>query len=157
MEYGKRIEELAFYFSPITLKATFVLDEDLANAGSFGVTPAVLDSEGNVVIKGERLRKEIGILMTNSYKVPIAENIDLKHQVSLYSDYINNFGNLDLDWRIDFEFKVNNYVRATLGSHLWYDDDVKTKKPSIVEGEFDETGAKIQWKQFLGVGFTVNF
>lgn len=157
MEYGKHIEELTFYFSPITLKATFVLDEDLANAGSFGVEPAVLDSEGNVVIKGKRIRKEVGILVTNSYKMPIAENIGLKHQVSLYSDYINNFGNLDLDWRIDFDFKVNNYVRATLGSHLRYDDDVKTKEPSEIEGEFDDGGAKIQWKQFLGVGFAVDF
>ena len=157
MEYGKHIEELAFYFSPVTLKATFVLDEDLANAGSFGVTPAVLDSEGNVVIEGERIRKEVGILMTNSYKMPIAENIGLKHQVSVYTDYINNFGNLDLDWRVDFDFKVNSFVRATLGSHLRYDDDVKTKEPSEIEGEFDDAGAKIQWKQFLGIGFAVDF
>lgn len=157
MEYGKHIEKLSFYFSPITLKATFVLDEDLANAGSFGVTPAVLDSEGNVVIKGERIRKELGILMTNSYEMPVAENVGLKHRISMYTDYINNFGNLDIDWRVDFDFKVNNYIRATFGSHLRYDDDVKTKEASDVEGEFDEAGAKIQWKQFLGIGFAVDF
>ena len=157
MEYGKHIEKLAFYFSPITLKATFVLDENLANAGAFGVTRAVLDSDGNVIIKGERVRKEVGILMTNSYKMQIADNIGFKHQVSLYSDYINNFGNVDVDWRVDFDFKVNNYIRATLGSHLRYDNDIKTKEPSEIEGEFDEAGAKIQWKQFLGVGFAVDF
>ena len=157
MEYGKQIEKLSFYFSPITLKSTFVLDEDLANTGSFGVTPAVLDSKGNVIIKGERIRKEVGILMTNSYKTPIAQNIDFKHIVSIYTDYINNFGNLDFDWRVDFNFKVNNYIRATLGSHLRYDDDIKTKEPSEIEGQFDEAGPKIQWKQFLGVGFAVDF
>ena len=157
MEYGKHIEKLAFYFSPITLKATFVLDENLANAGAFGVTRAVLDSDGNVIIKGERVRKEVGILMTNSYKMPIADNIGFKHQVSLYTDYINNFGNIDVDWRVDFDFKVNNYIRATLGSHLRYDNDIKTKEPSEIQGEFDEAGAKIQWKQFLGVGFAVDF
>lgn len=157
MEYGKDIEELSFYFSPLTLKATFVLDEDLSNAGAFGVDPAVFDSEGNVIVNGERIRKETGILMTNSYKLEIAENINVKHQVSLYTDYINNFGNVDLDWRVDFDFKVNSFVRATLGSHLKYDDDVKTQEPSVVEGEFDEAGAKVQWKQFLGIGFAVDF
>ena len=157
MEYGKNIDELSFYFSPLTLKATFVLDEDLANVGSFGVTPAVLDTNGNIIIPGEQIRTEVGVLVTNSYEMELAENIIVKNQVSLYSDYINNFGNLDLDWRIDFDFKVNSFVRATLGSHLRYDDDVKTQTPSDIEGEFDVAGAKVQWKQFLGVGFAVDF
>ncbi|MDO5969897.1 DUF3078 domain-containing protein [Flavivirga aquimarina] len=157
MEYGKNIEKLSFYFSPITLKATFVLDEDLANAGSFGVEPAVLDESGNVLIPGERLRKEVGILMTNSYEMEVVDNVNMKHKVSLYSDYVNNFGNVDLDWQIDFNFKVNSFIRATLGSHFRYDDDVKTTEPSEVEGEFDEAGAKLQWKQILGVGFAVDF
>ncbi|KAA5823372.1 DUF3078 domain-containing protein [Algibacter amylolyticus] len=157
MEYGKNIDKLSFYFSPITLKATFVLDEDLANAGSFGVTPAVLDSEGNIIVPGDKVRKEVGVLVTNSYEMEIIENINVKNQVSLYSDYVNNFGNVDVDWRIDFDFKVNSFVRATLGSHIRYDDDVKTQVPTEIEGEFDEAGAKVQWKQFLGVGFAVDF
>ncbi len=157
MEYGKNIDKLSFYFSPITLKATFVLDEDLANAGSFGVKPAVLDNEGNVVVPGERIRREFGMLITNSYEMEIVENINVKQQVSLYSDYINNFGNVDIDWRLDFDFKVNSFVRATLGSHLRYDDDVKIIQPTDIEGEFDESGAKVQWKQFLGVGFAMDF
>jgi hypothetical protein len=157
MEYGKNIDELSFYFSPITLKATFVLDEDLANAGSFGVEAAVLDDDGNIIVPGERVRREFGMLLTNSYEMEILENINLRQQVSLYSDYINNFGNVDVDWRLDFDFKVNSFVRATLGSHLRYDDDVKIIKPTDVEGEFDESGAKVQWKQFLGVGFAMDF
>jgi hypothetical protein len=157
MEYGKRIEQLSFYFSPLTLKATFVLDEDLANAGSFGVTPAIFDDEGNVLVPGEQIRREVGVLVTNSYQMELAENINVKNQLSLYSDYINNFGNLDIDWRIDFDFKVNSFVRATLGSHIRYDDDVKIQTPTEIEGEFDEAGAKVQWKQFLGVGFALDF
>ncbi|WP_242203747.1 DUF3078 domain-containing protein [Aestuariivivens insulae] len=157
MEYGKHIESLSFYFSPLTLKATFVLDEDLANAGSFGVEPAVYDELGGLIREGERFRREAGILITNSYQMKVVENVALKHQVNLYTDYINNFGNVDVDWRVDFDFKVNSFVRATLGSHIRYDDDIKTQEPTEVEGEFDEAGAKLQWKQFLGVGFAVDF
>ncbi|MEL0457233.1 DUF3078 domain-containing protein [Flavobacteriaceae bacterium SZ-1-7] len=157
MEYGKEIEKVSLYFSPLTLKATFVLDKDLANAGSFGVKPAVLDLAGNIIIPGERVRREVGILLTNSYEMEVAENINVKNQLSLYSDYINNFGNVDVDWRLDFDFKVNQFVRASFGSHIRYDDDIKTKKPSEIEGEFDEAGAKLQWKQMLGVGVAVDF
>lgn len=157
MEYGKNINKMSLYFSPLTLKATFVLDEDLANAGKFGVTPAVYNSEGEIVVAGERIKKELGILINNSYEMPVAANVIMKHQVSLYSDYINNFGNVDIDWQVDFNFKVNSFIKATLGSHLRYDDDVKTTVPSDVEGETREAGAKIQWKQILGIGFAVDF
>ena len=87
----------------------------------------------------------------------LVENISVKNQLSMYSDYINNFGNVDVDWRVDFDFKVNSFIRATLGSHLRYDDDVKTTIETDVEGETEEAGAKVQWKQFLGVGFAVDF
>ena len=157
MEYGKNIDKFSFYFSPLTLKATFVLDETLANAGKFGVKPAVYDSAGNIIIPGENIRREVGILINNSYEMEVATNIKVKHQVSLYSDYLNNFGNVDIDWRIDFDFKVNSFVKATLGSHLRYDDDVKTTIPTDVVDVYDEAGAKIQWKQFLGIGFAVDF
>ena len=157
MEYGKNIDKLSFYFSPLTLKATFVLDKDLSNAGAFGVEPAVYDGEGNIILEGERVRKEIGVLVTNSYETEVVVNVNMKNQVSLYSDYINHFGNVDVDWKLDFDFKVNSFVKATLGSHIRYDNDVKTSEPTEVEGEFDEAGAKIQWKQFLGVGFAVDF
>lgn len=158
MEYGKNIEELSFYASPLTLKATFVLDQELANAGSFGVEGAVFDDNGNIIREGENIRREVGILLTNSYAMELAKNIKATNLLSVYTDYINNFGNIDVDWRLNFDFKVNNFVRATLESHLRYDDDVKTLDPSTtVEGEFDEAGAKVQWKQFLGIGFAVDF
>ncbi|MFY0714573.1 DUF3078 domain-containing protein [Seonamhaeicola sp. NFXS20] len=159
MEYGKDIEKISVYFSPLTLKATFVLDQDLADAGSFGVDPAILDDDGNVVVPGKKVRRELGILVTNSYEMEVAENINVQHKVSLYTDYINNFGNVDLDWSLDFDFKVNNYVRAKFGSQIKYDDDVKTTKETDADGdgEYDEAGAKVQWKQFLGVGFAVDF
>jgi hypothetical protein len=150
MDYGKNIDNLSLYLSPITLKATFVLDETLANAGKFGVTPAVLDIDGNVIKSGKRSRH-------NNYKTEVAKNVTAESVLSLYSDYINNFGNVDVDWRLNLNFKVNNFIRATFESHIRYDDDVKTSVPSAIEGEFDEAGAKVQWKQFLGIGFAVDF
>lgn len=157
MEYGKNIEKLSLYASPITLKATFVLDQDLANAGSFGVDPAIFDDNDNIIQEGENLRIEVGILITNKYEIELAKNIKAVNLLSLYTDYINNFGNVDVDWRLNLDFKVNSFVRATLESHLKYDDDVKTSEPSAIAGEFNEAGAKIQWKQFLGIGFAVDF
>ena len=156
-EYGKNLDKFSLYFSPLTFKATFVLDEDLSNAGSFGVEPAIFDEEGNMISQGERVRVEMGILFTNFYEAIVFENISVKHQLSLYTDYLDNFGNIDVDWEIIFDFKVNQYVKATLGSHIRYDDNIKTLVATDVEDEFEERGAKVQWKQLLGVGVVIDF
>nr|WP_321222342.1 DUF3078 domain-containing protein [uncultured Psychroserpens sp.] len=156
-EYGKNLDKFSIYLSPLTIKATFVLDEKLSNAGSFGVEPAVFDADGNMIESGERVRTEMGILVTNSYETNLFENINLKNRLSFYTDYLDQFGNIDVDWEIVFDFTVNQYVKATLGSHLRYDDNIKTLVATNVENEFEERGAKVQWKQLLGVGVIVDF
>ncbi|MEO6347202.1 MAG: hypothetical protein ABIO60_04750, partial [Aquaticitalea sp.] len=157
VEYGKNLQKFSTYFSPLTFKSTFVLDKDLSNAGSFGVRKAVVDSEGNIIMQGERVRTEIGILLTNEFETEVFENIAIKSRESLYTDYLNSFGNIDVDWEVMFNFKVNKYVKASLGSHLRYDNDVKTIVPTEIEDEYEMQGAKIQWKQILGIGVVVDF
>lgn len=156
-EYGKNLEQLSIYLSPLTFKSTFVLDRDLSNAGSFGVEPAILDENGNIIKQGQKVRTEMGILITNYYQTKIIENIMLTNRLSLYTDYLNSFGNIDIDWELVFDFKVNDYVRATLGSHIRYDNDVKILEETDIEDEFIEKGARVQLKQILGIGVVLNF
>lgn len=156
-EYGKNIEKLSFYLSPLTFKGTFVLDQSLADKGAFGVTPAVYDTDGNKLVDGETVRTEMGILITNAYEAQVMDNIYLRNQLSLYTDYLNSFGNIDVDWEVVFDFKVNDFVKATLGSHIKYDNDVKIIEETDTEDEFVEKGASVQWKQLLGIGVVVDF
>lgn len=157
-EYGKRIDHLSFYASPFTLKTTFVLDNDLANAGAFGVEPAVLDDEDNIIRPGKKIRREVGFLFTNFYAFEPFENVKVRNILSLYSDYLNNFGNIDVDWELIFDFKVNQYIKATFGSHIRYDDDIKLTKVIDAENDItEERGAKVQWRQLLGIGVVIDF
>jgi len=156
-EYGKNLEQLSLYFSPLTFKSTFVLDRELSNAGSFGVTPAIFDGNSNIIEQGQRVRTEMGILITNSYHAEIVENISLFNRLSLYTDYLNSFGNIDVDWEVVLNFKVNEFVRATFGTHLKYDNDVKILEETEIEDEFIEKGASVQLKQILGIGIVLDF
>ncbi|MFK7831789.1 MAG: DUF3078 domain-containing protein [Winogradskyella sp.] len=158
MEYGRFIERLSFYASPFTLKTTFVLDDDLANRGAFGVDPAIYDLEGNLIREGKKVRQELGILLTNQYQQEVFENINVRSLLRLYTDYLNNFGNIDIEWEVNFDMKVNKYVRATFGSHLRYDNDIKVEVETneITNEETVLVGAKLQWKQILGVGVVVD-
>lgn len=157
-EYGRRIEKLSFYASPLTLKATFVLDQNLADAGSFGVNPAIFDLEGNIVREGENVRSEFGALITNQYQHEIMENIKVNSLARLYLDYLNNFGNIDIEWELNFDFKINKYINAILGSHIRYDDDIKVEvsRNEVTNEIIVIEGPKLQWKQLLGIGFVLD-
>jgi hypothetical protein len=154
-EYVNKPKKLNVYISPITMKTTLVLDQTLANQGAFGVNKAVFDINGNLIKEGELYRMELGFLVTNFYKKEIYKNIIWENRLSLYSDYINRFGNIDFDWQMQLELVVNEYVKANIGAHFIYDDDIKAKEE--VNGEQVTVGPKLQLKQLLGVGLSYNF
>lgn len=156
-EYSHPKEDLTIYLSPLTMKSTFVLDRIMANEGMFGVTPAVRDELGNILEEGERMRTEVGILLTSGFTKVIFENVKLDNQLSLYTDYLNKFGNIDVDWQVNVDLKVNNFVKASIGAHLRYDDDIKVKEDLDGDGKLETLGPKIQFKQMLGVGIVYEF
>ena len=145
------------YISPITQKATFVLDDDLANSGAFGVKKAERDADGNITKKGEKSLMEFGFLVTNTWKTEVAKNMNLEHEVSLYTDYLNSFGNVDVDWELRLGMTVIEYVKATIGTNLLYDDDILFGEV-VTDGVVTTRGRpKIQFKQLLGVGLSYDF
>jgi len=156
-EFSHPEEELTVYLSPITFKSTFVLDQKLANEGMFGVEPAVTDELGNIIKEGEKLRTEFGFLVTSDFSKEVFDNINLNNQLSLYSDYLNNFGNIDVDWQLAVNMKVNDFVKANIGAHIRYDDDVKFKEDTNDDGKLETSGPRIQLKQMLGVGVVYEF
>jgi len=133
-----------------------VLYQRLADQGAFGVTKAIYDPvTGEKLRDGSNSRTELGFLFTSGYKTEIFKNIKMENKLNLYSDYINNFGNIDVDWQLQLDFIVNKYVRANINTHVIYDDDIKAKEE--INGEQVIVGPKIQLKQMLGVGLIYSF
>lgn len=153
-EFSEPKNELIFYASPLTQKTTLVLNQRLANQGSFGVRPAELDAGGNIIRKGSQVRNEVGIFLKNEFRKEVLDDVILFSRISLFTDYINNFGNIDVDWEVVLDFKINEFIKVRLGSHLRYDDDIKVNITNE-EGEEVDGGPSIQWKQQLGVGILI--
>lgn len=154
-EYASKKNHFNLYLSPLTIKTTLVLDQNLANQGAFGVEKATFDANGNKISKGKLSRTELGILFTAYHKDEVYKNIVLENRLALYSDYINKFGNIDVDWQFQLDLIVNKYVRANIGAHIIYDDDIKDKED--VDGIQITVGPKLQLKQMLGVGLSYSF
>lgn len=154
-EYNDKKNKLTVYISPLTMKSTLVLDQRLANQGAFGVTKATYDTDGNLLTEGELYRFELGFLVTSQYSKEIYKNVIFENRVSLYSDYINKFGNIDVEWQFKFDLVVNNHIKANIGAHLIYDDDIKATEE--IGGVQVIVGPKVQLKQMLGVGMVYDF
>lgn len=147
-QYTNPKRKYKFYLSPLTNKTTIVLDERLANLGAFGVEKAIYDEEGELIKEGEKSKIEVGTLLTGEWESEIMENITMNNKLILYSDFLNSFGNIDLDWELKLQLKVNKYVKANIGTHIIYDDDIHEEKSGT---------PKIQLKQLLGVGLSYDF
>jgi len=72
----------------------------------------------------------------------------MNNKLILYSDFLNSFGNIDLDWELKLQLKVNKYVKANIGTHIIYDDDIHEEKSGT---------PKVQLKQLLGIGLSYDF
>lgn len=151
-------QKFNLYLSPLTQKSTFVLDQRLADNGAFGVKPAILDADGNIITPGENHTMELGILVTKNMNYTIANNIQLKSRLNLYTDYLEDFGNIDVDWELNIDMKVNKYITTSLGTQMIYDDDIRFDVVKNDNGTIIDQGVpKIQFKQILGVGVLYEF
>lgn len=154
--YTDEKNNLKLYLSPVTQKTTFVLIQELADEGAFGVTPAEKDEEGNIIKPGQTNLSEVGIMIQANWEQKIMKNIQMKQRLILYTDYINSFGNVDVDWDLQLEFLVNKYIKANFGTRIIYDDDIDTFETNE-DGVSVNKGPKLQLKQLLGLGITYSF
>jgi hypothetical protein len=143
----------SLFISPLTGKLTFVMNQRLANAGAFGVEPAVTDSTGKVITPGENIRKEIGGYIRAQYQKEIIKNVLLNTRVDLFSNYLDNPGNIDVNWNTVLALKVNEFIAATISTELIYDDDVEIAVDKNDDGVPERVGPRIQFKEVLAVGF----
>ncbi len=146
------------YISPLTMKSTLVLDQNLADQGAFGVREAELDDMGNVIRPGSNLLLELGFLVTHDWETMVAKNIFMDHRLSLYTDYLDGFGEIDVDWEISFKMTVNKFIKTMVGTHLIWDEDILFDRQVAPDGTVEYPGApRLQFKQLFSLGMTLNF
>lgn len=136
------------YLSPFAYKLTIVRDQVLANDGAFGVKKAERDTLGNVLTPGRYFRHEIGAYFRLRFQKEIMKNIEMKTRLELFSNYIHNPQNIDVNLENIFAFKINKWFSASLQWNLIYDDDINIRD---VKNGF---GPRVQFKSVLGLGIS---
>ena len=145
IEYAPN-DKFNVFVSPVSSKMTFVRDQRLANAGAFGVEPGLFDINGLLITPGEQFRFELGSYARILYNKELMENIQLKSRLELFSNYMNNPQNIDVNAEAIITFKVNSWFSASVQANLIYDDDI------TIRDKNGNSGPRTQFKQVIGVG-----
>jgi len=134
-------EHFSMMIAPVTGKMTMVMDDALSAAGVFGV-PA-----------GENVRSEFGGYIKIAYGNEIFKNVTLLTKLDLFSNYLENPQNVDVNFDLMLNFKVNEFISASFVSQVIYDYDIKIDDGTGSGGKTE----KIQFKELFGLGLTYSF
>lgn len=158
VSYITKDKAFDLYISPLTHRSTFVLDQELANSGAFGVRSAVFDTDGNILREGSRLFTSFGFQLTHNWEDRLMKNVSFDHRLNLYTDYLRDFGNIDIDWEIEFILTVNQYIQTRVGTQIIYDDDIRFDVVLDADGNITDPGVpKVQLRQWLNLGVNFSF
>lgn len=160
LEY-KPYDNLSLFLSPASGKFIFVMDQELADKGAFGVQAAVKDTAGNIIEPGKNFRAEFGINVILNFSAEIIKNVDLDTKLNLYNNYLDyehsNRWNIDVDWESAFNFKINSHLSSNLYLHLLYDHNIDIPTYEVIDGQKVEVGKgpKLQVKENFGIGISI--
>lgn len=135
MDY-KPGKHLSVFISPLASKSIFVLNDSLSAKGAYGVDP------------GANTRSEFGASAKAVYEhKTFLKNVGVMTKLELYSNYLDNPQNIDINWEVLLVLTINEYLSATVNTQLVYDDN------TVIDG----VNSKVQFKELVGVGLAYKF
>jgi len=112
----KKNENLKFNLAPATSKITLV-------DNYFTSVPGYVDGDYFGVDAGKTLRYELGFHASGYYKLDVMTNVSFENIISLYSNYLEDPQNVDLDYQLNVVMKINKYLSTNLSFQTIYDDN----------------------------------
>lgn len=138
-------------FSPFSFKATFVPDTAAIDQTKYGVAAD----------KRSKYEPGASFMISNEYR-PF-KNMVITNRLQLFTNYINNPLNIDVDWEMILQANLNWFTDVRLNTHLIFDDDTKTlvfdknKNPVMGNDGLQKKTARVQFKEVLGLSFIFRF
>ena len=145
----KPMEKTTINIAPLSYKTTFVLDT------------ANIDQTRHGIAADKWAKREMGLQVVIDNEIKPFKDFTMTNKVRLFTNYLYKPQNVDVDWEIILEQKINWFFTIRLNLHMIYDDDVRFKVYdanneviTLPDGS-DKEVAKLQFKEF--VGLTLSF
>lgn len=160
--YKTKNERFQVFLSPLAGKVTFVMNQDLADQGAFGVKKGYYNNEG-IWVPGENIMAALGVNAIINYKQPIGKNITYVTVFNTFYNYTekreDNQVRIDVNWENTVNFIISKHLTTTLFLHLKYDHNTTFPVYETIEGveTIVDNKPKLQIKESAGIAFVHNF
>ena len=160
--YKTKNERFQIFLSPMAGKVTFVFNQDLADAGNFGVKKGYYDQDGDW-IPGENIAAALGVNVIINYKQPIGKSITYLTLLNGFYNYTekrdDDLLRLDFNWENTINFAISKHLTTILFVNLKYDHNTTFPVYETIEGveTVVDNVPKLQLKESLGIAFVHNF
>jgi len=142
----KKSDNLKVNIAPATARVILVSSQftDAAALAALGITAEEFNDAGGYfgIDANKTTRFEFGAALTGYAKLKLMENITMENILALYSNYLEDPQNVDIDYTLNIVMTVNKWITANFGFQAIYDDNA-------VEG--------FQIREGLGIGVTYGF
>ncbi len=126
----KKSDNLRVNIAPATARMIIVHGHFTVLGESFGVK------------QGETSRFELGAALGAYYKLNLMKNVTMENILNMYSNYLEDPQNVDIDYTMSLIMKVNKFLSANFSLQAIYDDNA-------FRG--------LQTRQVFGAGVTIGF
>ena len=126
----KKSDNLKINITPASARAIFVSSQFTQTGSSFGV------------VQGKTSRFELGADIAAYYKIAVVKNVTFENILNLYANYLQKFGNIDIDYKLNIAMQINDYLSTNVAFQAIYDDNAVKA---------------FQIKEIFGVGLNYNF
>jgi len=118
--------------SPVSFKYIYMNDNTHVDPNLFGITA------------GKNSLSEVGSSLTSTLSYAVSHEIQLDSKMSFYT----NYQSVQVDWEMVCNLTINRFLSTRISINPRFDNTVI---------QTDGSKAKIQFKQFLSVGFSHKF
>jgi hypothetical protein len=133
--FWKKSENFKINLAPLTSRLTFV-DNAYTSVSGY------VDNSYFGVATNKSMLYQLGFNASAYYKFSIMENVSAENLLSLYSNYLKDPQNIDINYTINIVMKINKILSANLNFQAIYDDDAF---------------AGFQTKEVFGIGVNYDF
>jgi hypothetical protein len=147
----KPFKNTSLNVAPLSYKNTFVLDT------------AQIDQTQHGISKDKRSKQELGTQVVFYNKFTAIEDLVVTNRLRMFSNYLDKPQNVDVDWEMQLDRKINWFFTIRLNIHLIYDDNVRftvydSEDQAVLNPDGSEKKvARAQFKEFIGLSVLFQF
>lgn len=120
----------SLYLSPLAGKWTWVRDTNDIDPTRYGVEA------------GKKSKGDAGARVELRNKFSLAKIMDIRNELIMFSSYYDSKQSFTGDWKVQIDFKINYFMRASVYANLVYDENYSDK---------------LQFKETLNLGVNFRF